>query len=56
MGNVSSLKEGLETTRAAQSHKEEPAHSSREEMHHDLVASSGVSDVQSVMRCQVVLL
>lgn len=42
---MSSLKEGLESITAAQSYREEPACSSREEMEHDLVASSGVSDV-----------
>lgn len=35
-GNVSSLKEGLKSITAAQSYREEPACSSREEMQHDL--------------------
>lgn len=51
-----SLKESLESIPAALSYKEEAACSGREEMQCDLVASSGVSDVQSVTRCQVVLL
>lgn len=55
-GNVSSLKEGLKSIPAAQSYREKPASSRREEMQHDLVASRDISDVQSVRRCQVVLL
>lgn len=53
---MSSIKEGLESIPAAQSYRQETACSSREEMQCDLVASSGISDIQSVTRCQVVLL
>lgn len=53
---MSSLKEDLESIPAAQSYSEEPACRGREEIQRDLVASSGVSDVQSVGRCQVLLL
>lgn len=53
---MSSLKEGLKSIPAAQSYRDKPASSTREEMQHDLVASRDISDVQSVRRCQVVLL
>lgn len=53
---MSSLKEGVKSIPAAQSYREEPACSGREEMQHDLVANSGISEVQCVTGCQVVLL